>query len=410
MSLRDDANVIIQRAISASLPDEAVKKALLELKMPQGKLVTVAIGKAAWQMARAAADVLGESVCDGVVITKYGHSKGDIGNMRIFEAGHPVPDANSYAATECAIELVKDLGEQDTVLFLISGGGSALFEKPLCAEQTLDSVTRQLLECGADITEMNIIRKRLSAVKGGKFARLCAPAKVFSVVLSDVLGDALDTIASGPAYPDSSTSEQALAIVKKYSLELPPQALELLERESPKELSNVETHITGSVRELCEAARQASEELGYESVILTDSLCCEAAEAGSFLAAIARYYQNTKKSFAFIAGGETVVHLKGKGLGGRNQELSLSAALGIDGLKDTAIFSVGSDGTDGPTDAAGGYADGETVGILREKGIDAGRYLAENDSYHALEKCGGLIVSGATGTNVNDFAAILIKR
>ena len=225
MSLRDDANVIIQRAISASLPDEAVKKALKELKMPRGKLVTVAIGKAAWQMARAAADVLGESVCDGVVITKYGHSKGDIGNMRIFEAGHPVPDANSYAATECAIELVKDLGEQDTVLFLISGGGSALFEKPLCAEQTLDSVTRQLLECGADITEINIIRKRLSAVKGGKFARLCAPAKVLSVVLSDVLGDALDTIASGPAYPDSSTCEQALAIVKKYSLELPPQAL-----------------------------------------------------------------------------------------------------------------------------------------------------------------------------------------
>ena len=410
MSLRDDANVIIQRAISASLPDEAVKKALKELEMPRGKLVTVAIGKAAWQMARAAADILGDRITDGVVITKYGHSKGDIGNMRVFEAGHPVPDANSYAATQSAIELVKALGEQDTVLFLVSGGGSALFEKPLCSEETLDSVTRQLLACGADITEMNIIRKRLSAVKGGKFAQLCAPAKVFSVVLSDVLGDRLDTIASGPAYPDSSTCGQALEIVKKYSLELPPQALELLKRESPKELSNVETHITGSVRELCEAARQASEELGYESVIITDSLSCEAAEAGGFLAAIARYYQNSEKSFAFIAGGETVVHLKGEGLGGRNQEIALSAALGIDGLKDTAIFSVGSDGTDGPTDAAGGYADGETVGILRDMGIDAGDYLAENDSYHALEKCGGLIVTGATGTNVNDFAAILIKR
>ncbi|MBQ4370701.1 MAG: glycerate kinase, partial [Oscillospiraceae bacterium] len=401
MSLRDDANVIIQRAISASLPDEAVKKALKELEMPRGKLVTVAIGKAAWQMARAAADILGDRITDGVVITKYGHSKGNIGNMRVFEAGHPVPDANSYAATQSAIELVKALGEQDTVLFLVSGGGSALFEKPLCSEETLDSVTRQLLACGADITEMNIIRKRLSAVKGGKFAQLCAPAKVFSVVLSDVLGDRLDTIASGPAYPDSSTCGQALEIVKKYSLELPPQALELLERESPKELSNVETHITGSVRELCEAARQASEELGYESVIITDSLSCEAAEAGSFLAAIARYYQNSEKSFAFIAGGETVVHLKGEGLGGRNQEIALSAALGIDRLKATAVFSVGSDGTDGPTDAAGGYADGETVGILRDIGIDAGDYLAENDSYHALEKCGGLIVTGATGTNVN---------
>jgi len=410
MSLRDDANVIIQRAISASLPDEAVKKALKELEMPRGKLVTVAIGKAAWQMARAAADILGDRIADGVVITKYGHTKGDIGNMRIFEAGHPVPDANSYAATECAIELVKELGEQDTVLFLISGGGSALFEKPLCSEDTLDSVTRQLLACGADITEMNIIRKRLSAVKGGKFARLCAPAKVFSVVLSDVLGDRLDTIASGPAYPDESTCGQAIEIVKKYSLELPEQALALLKEESPKELSNVETHITGSVRELCAAAQRAAEELGYESVIITDSLCCEAAEAGGFLAAIARYYQNTEKSFAFIAGGETVVHLKGKGLGGRNQEIALSAALGIDGLKDTAVFSVGSDGTDGPTDAAGGYADGETASLLRKKGIDAGKYLAENDSYHALEKSGGLIVTGATGTNVNDFAAILIKR
>lgn len=378
--------------------------------MPKGRLVALAIGKAAWQMAYAASEILGDKISEGVVITKYEHSKGDIRNMRIFEAGHPVPDKNTFAATEEAIKLARGLGEDDVLLFLISGGGSALFEKPLCEEETLDSVTRQLLASGANITEINIIRKRLSAVKGGKFAQICEPARIFSVVLSDVLGDNLDTIASGPAYPDSSTPEQALEIVKKYSLKLPDEAIELLSAESPKELKAVETHITGSVKELCASALRECTELGYESVILTDSLTCEAAEVGSFLASIARHNQNTEKSLAFIVGGETVVYLRGDGLGGRNQEIALSAAIGIDGLEDTAVFSVGSDGTDGPTDAAGGYVDGNTISKLRSEGISAESYLARNDSYHALEKCDGLIMTGATGTNVNDFAVILIKR
>ena len=217
-------------------------------------------------------------------------------------------------------------------------------------------------------------------------------------------------IASGPAYPDSSTMEQALAIVNKYQLKLSNLANELLHKETPKELHNVETIITGSVRNLCQAAADACTELGYEPVFLTDQLACEAREAGAFLAAIAKSHQNSTKSLAFIAGGETVVHLTGKGLGGRNQELALAAAEGISGLTDTAVFSVGSDGTDGPTDAAGGYTDHTTKAVLAEQGIDIYQVLQQNDAYHALQKSDGLIMTGATGTNVNDVAVLLIKR
>ncbi|MFY9203917.1 MAG: glycerate-2-kinase family protein, partial [Limnochordia bacterium] len=215
MSLRTDAQRIIDAAITAALPDTAVKKALTGADFGKGKLILVAIGKAAWSMSKAASEFLGDRISEGVVITKYGHSQGDLPKIRIFEAGHPVPDANSFSATAEAIKLVKDLTAEDTVLFLISGGGSALFEKPLVADEVLKDLTEQLLACGANITEINTIRKRLSAVKGGKFAKLCEPAKVFSIVLSDIIGDPLDMIASGPAYPDSSTSAEALAIVQK---------------------------------------------------------------------------------------------------------------------------------------------------------------------------------------------------
>jgi hydroxypyruvate reductase len=306
--------------------------------------------------------------------------------------------------------MIGELKEQDTVIFLLSGGGSALFEKPLVPAEELFSVTDQLLSCGADIVEMNTIRKWLSAVKGGKFAKLCEPAGVYNIVLSDIIGDPLDMIASGPAYPDTSTGEQALKIVRKYGLKLSEQAMKLMETEPVKELSNVETVITGSVRDLCRAAETACQDLGYETVFLTDQLKCEAREAGGFFAAIARSHQDTKKSLAFIAGGETVVHLTGRGKGGRNQELALSAAMGIAGLEDTAIFSVGSDGTDGPTDAAGGYCDGRTRQMLEGADVDIYQALQDNDAYHALEKANGLIFTGATGTNVNDLTVLLIKR
>ena len=410
MGLREDADRIIAGSIHRVLPDEAVKRALEGKSFGGGSLFVVAAGKAAWQMAKAAYDVLGESVKAGVVCTKYHHVKGEIPGFRCLEGGHPVPDANSYKATEAALQLVGGLRKEDTVIFLLSGGGSALFEKPLIPEQEMAKITEQLLACGADIIEMNTIRKRLSAVKGGKFAQLCQPARVYSIILSDILGDPLDMIASGPAYPDSSSSQEAVRIAEKYQLHMSEACRKLLEQETPKTLDNVETVITGSVRELCQAAAEFCHELGYQPLILTDQLCCQAREAGSFLASIARTHQNSTRSLAFIAGGETVVHLTGHGKGGRNQELALSAAEGIDGLKNTAVFSVGSDGTDGPTDAAGGYVDGMTKAVLSEKGMDIYKTLEDNDAYPVLQACNGLIFTGPTGTNVNDVAVVLIRR
>lgn len=406
--LRADADTIIAKAIRAVQPDEAVKRAL-EGKVFPGRVILVAAGKAAWQMAKAAYDCMGDRIESGVVITKYDHIMGAISNFSCKEAGHPVPDENSFSATQEALDLVAYLKPEDTVLFLLSGGGSALFEKPLVSGEVLQDITEQLLACGADIIEINTVRKRLSAVKGGRFARHCAPAQVFSVVLSDILGDPLDMIASGPACPDSTTSEQALAIARKYDLKLTPEALGLLSQETPKELFNVTTRITGSVRELCAAAANACLDLGYEPVVLTDQLCCQAREAGSFLASILNSHAVQRKKLAFLAGGETVVHLTGKGKGGRNQELALAAAIGIDGIPGTAVFSVGSDGTDGPTDAAGGYVDYKTAGALRALGVDIYSVLQDNDAYHALESAGGLIVTGPTGTNVNDVAVGLLN-
>ncbi|MCI5826662.1 MAG: DUF4147 domain-containing protein [Lachnospiraceae bacterium] len=410
MSLRQDAEYIIHESIQKVLPDEAVRQALNDKKFNIGDLYVVAAGKAAWEMANTAASVLQDAITAGVVCTKYSHVKGEIPGMICFEGGHPVPDSNSFRGTQAALDLVSGLKKEDTVLFLLSGGGSALFEKPLIAEEELADITGQLLACGADIREMNTIRKRLSAVKGGRFAKLCEPAHVYSIVLSDVLGDPLDMIASGPAYPDSSTCADAVRIAKKYRLKLSDDARALLRNETPKYLSNVETVITGSVKDLCEAAQKACEALGYKSILLTEQLDCQAREAGAFLGAIAKSHQESKESLAFIAGGETVVRLTGRGKGGRNQELALAAAEKIAGFKDTAVFSVGSDGTDGPTDAAGGYCDGETKDVLAREGISIFDTLEENDAYHALERSGGLIITGATGTNVNDVAVLLIKR
>lgn len=405
-----DAQSIISAAIQAAQPDQAVERALSGHSFGTGRVVIIAIGKAAWQMAKAACTLLGPKVSEGIVITKYGHTMGEIPGITIFESGHPVPDENSVKAAEAAIQMAQNLGSEDQVLFLVSGGGSALFEKPLVSLAELQEITKSLLACGADITEINTIRKRLSAVKGGRFAEICAPAEVFSIVLSDILGDPLDMIASGPAYPDDSTSAQALEIIERYGIELPPETKRLLCLETPRKLQNVTTEITGSVSVLCKAAEEKCRELGYRPCVLTASLSCTARDAGSFLASIAQYHSSSTESIAFIAGGETVVKLTGSGIGGRNQEIALSAAEGIDGLKDTAVFSVGSDGTDGPTDAAGGFVDGGTVSRLRDKEVQIRTCLQQNDSYHALEAVGGLVKTGPTGTNVNDISVLLIRR
>ena len=408
-TLRQQADAIVAASIRVVQPDEAVSRALADREFP-GRVILVAAGKAAWQMAKAAHNCLGDRIEKGVVLTKYDHVMGPIGNFDCREAGHPVPDENSFAGTQAALNLVQDLQPEDTVLFLLSGGGSALFEKPLVPGEVLQDITGQLLACGADIVEINTIRKRLSAVKGGRFAQLCAPAHVFSIVLSDILGDPLDMIASGPACPDSATAEQAIAIANKYNLRMSDEVRALLNAETPKSLSNVTTLVNGSVRELCTAAAVVCRELGYEPILLTDQLCCQAKEAGSFLASCLKTHYGSGKKLAFLAGGETVVQLTGSGKGGRNQELALAAAVGIAGLPGTCVFSVGSDGTDGPTDAAGGYVDDTTAQVLKDKGIDIFAILQNNDAYNALSACDGLIITGATGTNVNDVSLLLIKR
>ena len=407
LELRKQADRIVASAIAAVLPDAAVVRALEGVAFP-GRIILVAAGKAAWQMAKAAHDYLGSRIDRGIVISKYDHIKGPLGNLICHEAGHPVPDENSFTATAEVLQMVSGLSEQDTVLFLLSGGGSALFEDPLVSGTELQDITAQLLACGAEITEINIIRKRLSNVKGGRFAQRCVPARVYTIVLSDIIGDPLDMIASGPACPDSSTCAQALQIAQKYNLRLSPEAAACLQRETPKVLSNVTTCITGSVRQLCAAAAKEAEKLGYAVCILTDQLNCQAREAGSFLVSIARTHYGSRKKLAFIAGGETVVKLTGTGKGGRNQELALAAAAGIDGMEGVCVFSVGSDGTDGPTDAAGGYVDGTTAETLRTLGMDLYHVLQNNDAYHALQKTGGLIITGPTGTNVNDVAVLLM--
>lgn len=407
-SLRKDAETIIADSIREVQPDSAVIRALKEMTLT-GKIKLVAAGKAAWQMAKAASNYLGERLEQGIVITKYGHVRGELPRIRCCEAGHPVPDEGSFDAARKALALTENLTKDDTVLFLLSGGGSALFELPLIPAEELQDVTRQLLACGADIVEINTLRKRLSAVKGGRFAQHCAPAKVFSIILSDILGDPPDMIASGPTCPDSSTCADAMEIVRRYDLSLNEETRRLLTVETPKALANARWMITGSVRELCDAAARSCRKLGYEPFFLTDRLCCQAREAGSVMASILRTHAGDGKKLAFLAGGETVVRLTGSGKGGRNQELALAAAEGISGLSNAALFSVGSDGTDGPTDAAGGFVDGATRQRLLEKGIHIDQVLLNNDAYHALQRTDGLIFTGPTGTNVNDVTVGLVE-
>ncbi len=411
MTLYQDAKHITDQALLSALPDTAVQKALSDLKLnDEGKVVLIAIGKAAWQMARAALNALGERVDSGVVITKHGHSMGDLPRVAVYEAGHPVPDEDTIVATQAALRAVSGLSEKDTVLFLVSGGGSALFEDPVVSLEELKDVTGQLLAAGCDIVEINTIRKRLSRVKGGRFAQVCSPAQVFSIVLSDILGDPLDMIASGPAYADSSTGEDAKDIIRRYNLNLSKRALAAMSEETPKSLANVTTKVTGSVTQLCASAAQTAKELGYEPLVLTASLRCEAREAGAFLGAMAEYHQHTNKSLAFICGGETVVRLVGDGLGGRNQEIALAAVPYLAACRDTCLFSLGSDGTDGPTDVAGGLVDHTTAQKFKDKGLDDRALLANNDAYHALKAVDALIMTGPTGTNVNDVTVLLIKR
>ena len=405
--LRSDILNAAMYAIDKAKPDAAVKHALGEIQI-EGNICLVAVGKAAWQMADAAVRYLDRPIEKGIVLTKYGHIFGEIPGIICLEAGHPVPDENSVLGTQKILEMTGDLKETDTVLFLLSGGGSALFEKPLISLEDLKEVTDRMLRSGMSITQMNTIRKRLSAVKGGRFAQWCAPAKVETIILSDVLADAVDMIASGPTAGDSSAGTEAMEIANQYKLLISPEVIDCLKAETPKDAPNARNHMIGSVKQLCSAAEEKAKSLGYETTFLTADLCAEASRVGQDMASLLKKHANAGKKLAFIAGGETVVHVKGKGLGGRNQELALAAAIELSGVPNVALLSVGSDGTDGPTDAAGGCVDGDTYYELNKKGISPEAFLADNDAYHALDAVDCLIKTGPTGTNVNDLIVGLI--
>jgi len=409
MSLKNIAESIVKETIKEILPENLVKSKLKELNINE-EVYVLSIGKAAWRMAKAASEVL--KVKKGIVITKYGHSLGNIDGFDIFEAGHPIPDDNSLKATEFVIKNFEKLGKDDHLIFLVSGGGSALFELPEegISFGEIQDITKQLLNSGADIVEINTIRKRLSRVKGGKFAKIVYPAKITALVLSDVLGDRLESIASGPAYPDITTKDNALKIVKKYNLRITDNVLKVLKKETPKEIKNAVHYVIGSVDMACKTVEKHAKKEGFNTYILTTQLNCEAREAGRFVASIAKSINQTsfKIPACIIYGGETVVKVRGNGKGGRNQELVFSAALEIEGMKNIVIVSVGSDGTDGPTDAAGGIVDGETIVKIKRLGKNPYEYLENNDTYNGLLISGDLLKTGPTGTNVNDFGFLLI--
>ena len=403
----NEAKTICLNAIKACLPQEAVAEALADLKFDK-EVYLAAVGKAAFSMAEEA--VKHVKVKKGIVITKYGHVRGEIPGIDCYEAGHPVLDANSIQATEKLIAMCEDLTPDDTVLFLLSGGASSLFESPLIPLAELQELNSQMLKKGLPIFAINAIRKKLSKVKGGRFADICQPAKVYSIILSDVLADRLDTIGSGQTIKDETTAQEALKILDEYGIDISDETRKLIQNTTMAKADNSYHLIIGSVKILCEKAMEEAEKLGYRTILLSDHIDMEAKQAGDLLYEELMKYRHTDENVALIMGGETIVHVKGKGLGGRNQELVFSQMKKIAGMDDVLIMSVGSDGTDGPTDAAGGYIDGSSYEKLLKQGLNFEEILADNDSYHGLKAIDGLIMTGPTGTNVNDISLALIRN
>ncbi|HXV22172.1 MAG TPA: glycerate kinase [Desulfuromonadales bacterium] len=423
---------IFRAALREAAPREAVHREMRRVQTLYRdggfrRLVTVGFGKAAPVMAGALAESLGDLVDTGLVITKYGHALTSVpGRIKVFEAGHPVPDRNGLRATEELIRLVRAADERTLIVTLISGGGSALLVSPQDGISLVDKqrTTSLLLNAGADISELNTVRKHLSRAKGGRLAEAAFPATVVSLILSDVVGDRLDVIASGPTAADPTTFGEALGILERHRLSeaVPPPVLELLRRggrgdipETPKAgspfLDRVENIIVGSNRQALEAAARSARELGFTVEILSAELTGEAREVGRQLARQTRAAASSKAGNAghcLLAGGETTVTVRGQGKGGRNMELALAFAIEIEGQPGITLLSAGTDGTDGPTDAAGAIVDGETVARAREQGLDPRESLDNNDSYTFFERCGGLLVTGATGTNVMDLQIVLI--
>ncbi|HHY32138.1 MAG TPA: glycerate kinase [Firmicutes bacterium] len=437
--LRRDALAIMRAALAAVDPYEAVKRQL----SLEGDILTiggrrydlakiahvyvVGAGKASARMALAVEEVLGDRVTAGLVNVKYGHSEA-LSKVRVREAGHPVPDAAGLEGAREMLDLASAAGEDDLIICLISGGGSSLLPLPAPGIGLSDkqATTQALLRCGATIHEMNAVRKHISLVKGGGLARAAAPAHVVSLILSDVIGDDLDVIASGPTVPDTSTFARAFEVLDRYgALETVPAAVrhrleagvrgEVPETPKPGDplFEKVANIIVASNALAVDAAARSATRLGYNPLVLSSRVQGEAREVGRVLAAIAREIRASDRPVprpaCVLAGGETTVTLKGAGLGGRNQELALAAALDIEGLDGVLVMAVGTDGTDGPTDAAGAIAFGDTVARAREAGLDPRAYLRDNDSYHFFDALGDLVITGPTRTNVMDIIAVLVR-
>jgi glycerate 2-kinase len=428
---------ILEAALKAADPYEAVrrslsfdgKKIIVNGKRFEvmGKVYLLAFGKAACAMAKAVFDILGGRIEEGVVVTKYGYA----GNcprtpkVKVIEAGHPVPDENSLLGGKLGVELAKKVGKDDLLIVLISGGGSALFLLPERGISLEDKVKANelLLRSGAKIYEINTVRKHISAVKGGKLAKK-VKGTVISLILSDVVGDHLEAIASGPTVKDPTTFRDAYRVLKLYNVweKLPGSVRRYIElglegkaeETLKKDLPNVHNFIVGSGRIACEAAKRRAKELGFNAEILTTTLEGEAREValaiGSIIEEIAKHDRPLRKPAVLIAGGEWTVTIEGEaGLGGPNQEFALSVARKIAGLNAT-VLAIDTDGTDGPTDAAGGIVDGKTLERLKKAGIDVEEALRRHDAYHALEKVGALVKTGPTGTNVNSLVIAVVPK
>ncbi len=448
LDLRAAAQRLQQAALAAVDPAEAVYKFVSRvgdqilvtdrayLLREFDRVLLIGAGKAAVPMADAVSEVLRDRLSGGVIITKYHHVDRALPDrLRVHEAGHPVPDQNSVEATRDLAALLREATLRDLVFCVISGGGSALMTLPAegITLTDLQATTQWLLRAGATINEINTIRKHLDTIKGGGLARLVngAPARsagvapIITLILSDVIGDDLSVIASGPTVPDPSTFAEAWRIVQQYALadQLPAAVRARLSLGASGEIPDtpkpgdplfdqVQTVIVGSNAQAAQAAEKAARQLKFNTLLLTTQAQGEAREIAKVAAAIAkeiaRYNRPVPKPACVILGGETTVTLKGHGLGGRNQEIALAAAIAMQGLPNTLIAALGTDGTDGPTDAAGAIATGETIGRARAIGLDAQAHLIDNDAYHFFQPLGDLIVTGPTGTNVNDLLFILV--
>jgi glycerate 2-kinase len=437
-AMRKDAAEIFYKALHAVQPDDAIRrhckyddKTLFignrEYHLPRYKNVfVVGAGKAGAPMAAAIEDLIGESVTEGIVTVKYGHCS-DLSRIKLIEAAHPLPDENGRHAASVIYNLAEQAGEDDLVLCLISGGGSALMPFPydgLTLEDKQDTV-KALLSCGASIHEINTIRKHISKIKGGQLARAAYPATLVTLILSDVVGDDLDIIASGPTVPDKSSFADCQNILHRHNLSggIPKRILKHIELgisglipETPKSADPAfnKTHnlIIGSNIESLFAAKEEAEHLGYHVLLLSSMIEGETRYVAQVHAAIAKEIIKTgnplSKPACILSGGETTVSISGNGLGGRNQEFALSASIDIAGNKNIVILSGGTDGTDGPTDAAGAFSDTHTVKRAEKMNLDPYHFLLNNDSYHFFQKLGDLFITGPTQTNVMDLRIVLV--